>query len=485
MEKTIVEMVYNNSIQNKERLFLVDNIKAYTYEDGWKEICKAYERLLDMNVKKGDCILTECTQDARFIFCDFACNLIGAYFVPIEHKASLDRIVSIAEETEALLYITEDEIDVPCSCVLFSNIFDDEYILKNTSYEFPKLDDTAEILYTTGTTGKSKGIEITHLNNIALAENISFGTKMREGNVELIPLPLSHSHALRCLYANLYRNGTVIIKDGVIRVKEIYDAIKNYNVTAMDLSPTAVSVLLRLSRGKFSEFNNQLDYIQIGTAPLPEETKEALIEQFKNVRLYNFYGSTESGRSCVLDFNSDENKKYCVGLPTKNAHFIVVDDNGNEIKSSKDNTGLLACAGKMNMKGYWKMPELTEKTIINGYIFSQDESYIDEEGYVYVLGRKSDIINYKGIKIAPEEIESAAEGFKGLVDCACVPMEDSVAGQVPKLFVSVKNKEKFDKKEFLDYISSHIDGNKMPKLVEIIDEIPRTSNGKLQRNKLK
>ena len=118
------------------------------------------------------------------------------------------------------------------------------------------------------------------------------------------------------------------------------------------------------------------------------------------------------------------------------------------------------------------------------YVYTNDLGYIDEQGYVYMIGRKDDVINYKGIKIAPEEIEASVRKYPEIIDCACVPKEDKLSGQVPKLFVAVRDPETFQQKELFEFLKKHIDGNKMPKEVEIIDEIPRTYNGKIQRMKL-
>jgi len=482
MVHSILDVIANNARNFPERLCIVDIKGEHTYAHIWEKAQSAAMNMKKLGVEKGQCVLVECTQTAEYLICDFACNLVGAYYVPIEHKASPLRVQAIIEETDAALLICEEDYDLKIRKASFDEVcapceaFD--------AWEFPKAEDTAEILYTTGTTGKSKGIEISHANNVAIAENIAFGTEMKEGNVELIPLPLSHSHGLRCAYANFFRIGTIIVTDGVTRVKEVYDMIKKYRITALDLSPTAASVLLKLTRGRLAEFNDQFDYIQIGTAALPEETKEALCRLFPDVRLYNFYGSTESGRSCALNFNSPDDRKYCIGYPTKNAKFMVTDDNRQAIESSAENTGLLACAGAMNMKGYWRQPELTREIMKDGYIFSNDEGYIDERGFVYVLGRKDDIINYKGIKIAPEEIEEVAATYRGIIDCACVPLKDKVAGQVPKLFLVVKKPESFDKAAFMRFMEENIDANKVPKVIEYIDEIPRASNGKIKRKML-
>lgn len=484
MDDSIVGILYENASADGTRLCIVDQDGAHTYGQIWIDVVNTVLNLKDLGIKPKDCVLVECTQDARFLICCFACNLLGAYFVPIEYQASLERVSDIEKETEAKIFIYSTEYTLDCQCVEFGHVIKDNPGRGEFTPQFPKGEDTAEILYTTGTTGKSKGIEVTHTNNIALAQNISFGTQMRQGNVELIPLPISHSHGLRCCYANFYKGGTVVLVYGVSKVKYIFDLIETYQITAMDLSPSAVSVLLKLSRGKLAKFDSQLDYIQIGTEAMPEELKSELCRLFPNVRLYNFYGSTESGRSCVFDFNTQSAKKHCIGLPTKNACFIVTDENRREIVSSPDNTGLLASAGAMNMKGYWKQPELTAKTMENGYIYTNDEGYIDADGYVYVLGRRDDIINYKGIKIAPDEIEDKAKLYSGVQDCACVPIADKLVGQLPKLFLVVDDIDGFDKKQFMAFLENNIDGNKMPKQLEFVEQIPRTSNGKIVRKKL-
>lgn len=307
---------------------------------------------------------------------------------------------------------------------------------------------------------------------------------MKPNNVELIPLPLCHSHGLRCCYANLLNGSTIVLSDGISHIKSIFEMINLYKVTAIDLSPSAILILLKLSKGRFFEVNVQMDYIQIGTAILQEDTKKVLISGFPNTRLYNFYGSTESGRTCVLDFSKERDRHGCIGKPTINAKFIVTDENRKRISSSKEKVGLLASAGPMNMKGYWKKPELTKQVMQNEFFYTNDIGYIDEEGFIYILGRKDDIINCGGIKIAPDEIEESVKKYKEIIDCACVPKEDKVTGQTPKVFVVVYNKEKFQKKELIKFLEKYIDNNKIPKDIEVIDEIPRTYNGKIQRVKL-
>ena len=136
------------------------------------------------------------------------------------------------------------------------------------------------------------------------------------------------------------------------------------------------------------------------------------------------------------------------------------------------------------MTGYWGEPELSGQTMQDGYVRTADLAYIDPDGYVYVLGRADDVINYKGIKISPEEIEEAAAGCAMVADCACIPVEDELAGQVPKLFVVPAEDVEYDEAQLFKYLKEHIDDNRMPRTIERIDMIPRTYNGKILRREL-
>ncbi len=481
---SMVEILAEYAHTQPDTLFCADVTSEYTYKEAFQKTRELATKLVNMGIHAGECVMVECTQDSRFLITDFACELAGLIFVPVEHKAAGERITAILEESEAALFLYEVEHEVDTKKMSLMEFFDTPFSGNIIDFDYPELNQVVEILYTTGTTGKSKGIEVTNCNNIAIAENIKYGTEMKSGNTELLPLPLSHSHGIRCCYANLLNGGTILILDGVMRVQLVFDMLDKYNATALDLSPSAVLILMKLSKGKLAEYADRIDYIQVGTAALPEETKQIMIDNFPNVRLYNFYGSTESGRTCVLDFNAERGRTNCIGRPTKNAHFVITDDERHEIVSSEENTGLIATAGPMNMKGYFKQPELTRETMRNGYIYTNDLGYIDKDGFVYVLGRRDDIINFKGIKIAPEEIEESVRHYKDIIDCACVPKPDKISGQVPKLFISVKDRDAFSREDFYAFIEKQLDRNKIPKEIEIIDEIPRTYNGKIQRAKL-
>ncbi len=483
---TLVEILSRYAEEQPDTYLAADSLGvSLTYSESWSKVRKVATALnLQWHLAKKDCVMALCNQSVDYLVLYLACVLAGCVFVPVDKQATVERINMIAEETGSKLFI------IPNKKEAYYNLLVAEYseVLSFSGpandFQFPDPDDIAEILYTTGTTGRSKGIAITNRANIALAENVKFGVSMRKNNVELIPLTMSHSHGLRTFYANLLNGSTVVLTNGVMNVKQVFQLMEQFKVTSLDLSPSAVQFLIRLAKDMFWQYAKKLDYIEIGTAHLPEELKSELVENLPDVRLYNFYGSTESGRVCALDFNAHRDKKKCIGKPSRNAEIIFTDDERKPIQASLDTPGLLASRGPMNMTGYWKNEDLTRKILINGYVCTNDTGYIDEEGYVYVLGRKDDVINFNGTKISPVEVEEAAMLHEGVSEAACVGKPDAVAGQIPRLFIVPKDKKIFNVNEFTRFLGEHIDKNKMPKNIFLLDELPKTFNGKLNRKEL-
>lgn len=483
MYSSILEAVKQYSETQENKLAVIDSTAAYTYGQLYTKIKEGANALVNLGVSKGDYVVIECSQDARYLILDFACEMLGAIFVPVEKKAVDSRVIEIYTETKAKCIIGQTDYSAVGTWYNIDDVLTDDLTALEGEVVLPDANDVAEILYSTGTTGKPKGIMLSHRANVAVAENIMYGTEMNENTVEIIPMPLSHSHGLRTCYANLINGSCVVIIDGITNIGGFFKMIDTYNVNALDISPTLGKLLVKIAKKALEQYSEQFEYIELGTAVLDDELKEELKVLFPKTRLYNFYGSTEAGRSCAYDFNKEDYSR-CIGYPSRHAKFFVTDENKNEIESSVDHLGLLAISGEMMMEGYFNSPELTKETVIDGVIYTTDLGYIDDSGKVYVFGRADDVINYKGIKISPEEIEVVANEYEGVVDSACVPLADKMCGQVPKLFIQVNNSD-FDKKEYMNYLRANLEASRVPTKVEIIDEIPRTSNGKLQRKKLR
>lgn len=483
--QSVCQKIFVNAQRSPDKLCLADANVSLTYGQYRDNILRCASALKANGIEKGAKVVVEAAQSAEYLTVGMALQLIGAIFVPVEKNCAPAKIACFADLCGASLAVTgKQRDDMPCPCISLRELTEQaDRFEPCPADEFPCAGDVCEILFSTGTTGKEKGIVITNANNIALAQNVIDGVEMQDDNVELIPSPLNHSHGLRRYYANMYNGSTVIVAAGGMNIKGIFDSMDKYQVNSIDMVPSELTIVLKLSGKKLAGYKDRIRYIQFGAAPLMQADKDEVMQLLPDTRLYNFYGSTESGCIAIYNFNDGKDKKGCIGKPVVNADIIITGSDRNAIVSSAENTGLLASSGAMNMKEYFLDPDETAAVMYNGYIYTNDIAYYDEDGDIILLGRKGDVINVGGNKVSPDEVESIAKRHPMVEDCGCVPA-DSGIGQVPKLFVKVAKGYTLDEAELLKFIRANTEPYKVPKFIEETEEIPRTFNGKIIRRKL-
>ncbi len=492
MFTSVVQAIFAHAKKDPSKLCVADDVKALSYDEYVKKILKISNYLKSLNVKKGDKILVEASQTVDFLALETAVHLLGAIFVPFIANCHIQKIISFIKKVTPSLVILNRFDNERQDCITVSSLTINSVIENADNYEcltnfsFPQEHDVSEILFTTGSTGDEKGIMISFANNVAIAENVIHGVLLKNDNVEFILSPFNHSHGLRRYYANMLQGASVIMQNSVVYIKNIFDKSEKYHVNSMDMVPSALTLFLKLSKDHLAKYQNSMRYIQLGAAPILEGNKEKLRKLLPKTKLYNMYGSTESGVSCVYEFSSDT-KANCIGQPAYNSIIFVVDDQRREIKSSREHPGYLACKSKANMLSYYGTNTQSVTDVLqNGIVYSNDIVYFDDDGALILLGRRGSIINIGGHKVSPLEIESVAVTYEGINDCACIPVNDEELGQVPKLFIQLNsNKEAFNEEDLRKYLSCHIAYFMMPKFIEIIDKIPRTNKGSLKRELLK
>ena len=485
MFESIPEAIFYFAEKSPDALFAADNKMAFTYKQAKNAILNAVKKFIDIGIKPDNKVIVECTQNTAYLICQHAIALVGGVFVPVDRHISADRLNDIIEETDAVCYAGTKPFNDSLLFFAIDSIKPEEEEVF-FEYKMPGKEQRSELLYSTGTTGKAKGIDLTHGNNVALAENIASGVSMEPGNVEIIPVSLFHSHGLRTTYANFLNGNAVVLASGVTFMKPFFALMEKYGVNAMDLVPSAMRILCQNGAKQLKSMQDRIRYVELGSAPLTDDDKHTLQALLPKSRLYNFYGSTESGRTCTFDFASYPDKSGCIGKPVKNAEVLIVDDNHKLMENnSAENTGYLAFRGKMNMTGYWKNPELTDSIMQDGVFFTKDIGYIDADGWIYMLGRDDDIINYGGVKINPSDIEEAVMHYEDVADCGCVGVDDPVSGQVPWLFIVLDPASDITVEEIGARLMKDLEREKMPKRIIPIEQIPRTFNGKLLRKELK
>lgn len=462
--ESMLALIAGYAAERPERLCIADPDEAVSYGAFYARILKKAGQLAALGVCRGDRVAAYAAQRADYLALHFAAHRLGAVFVPLEKNLPKERAQEIAARTQAKLLLEKTQLDAPEAPL---------------PAEMPREDETATILYTTGTTGRSKGIALTHRAEVAVAQNVFYGAEMEEDTIELIPMPVSHSYGLRHCFGLLLGGRSTVLCDGVAMAGDFFALMDRYHVNALSLTPATVNILLHLTGDRLGEY--PLRYLQLGTAGVDSAMKDKMRALLPHSRLYQYYSSTEAGCACIFDYKNDFSPRR-VGRPACNSHFVIVDDDGREMRSDEKTWGLIACWGPMNMTGYWQDETLSAEVLKDGYVLSQDVGYLDAEGYLCFIGRRGDVINTGGFKVSPEEVEEAAMYFGGIRECACAAAPDPLLGQTPKLYVvPEKPEEPFDKAALARFLAGRLEEYKLPRQIALIAAVPRNYMGKPQR----
>ena len=479
MMRSIVRSIYNHSIDNPEKIAVIAPDGDICYGNFWKLIQHTSSKLKEIGISEGDRVILEASHSIEFLVCCYAIHLAKGVHVPVEKNVPNDRIEEISHELGPKLVLKGAH---PLASLGISL----DGVVENIPgrVDFPEESLLQEILYTTGTTGKSKGVMVTHYAQMNMCESQNAILNYSQDNVWLIPTPMNHAAGLRKTHMSMVKGSTVLLVDGFKNLKLFFDSMRNYKVTSLYLPPSAVHYILMLASKELAKYDEQLDFLYSSSSALPGGDKEKLIELLPHVRKFDAYGGSEVGAVCYIDYNSVHRGIGCVGKANPGVDIFIVDEDYKPIKATKDNPGIIAIKSDTVTAGYWNEPELTAQTIHDGVIYMTDLGYIDDEGYLYLVGRRDDVINIGGLKVAPTEVEDVALRYDPIAECACVPYNDKAYGRVLKMFVVMKNGFSFNIEDITSYLETKLEAYKIPKHIECIKEIPKTFNGKIDRKKL-
>jgi long-chain acyl-CoA synthetase len=245
--------------------------------------------------------------------------------------------------------------------------------------------------------------------------------------------------------------------------------------------PAGFDILRRTTADLLGRAAAHIRYVEIGSAPMKPETRRWLTEMLPQTRICHHYGLTEASRAAFTEYHGDVHKPNTVGRAAPNVEIAICDETGRRLPAGE--MGEVVVRGGMVMQGYWKQPELTEQTFSPEGLKTGDIGYLDEDGYVFLLGRRGDLINVGGRKVAPDEIEELLCQLKGVRDVGCVGEPHDLLGECVKAYL-VADRE-IAHTEVVAFLRSRVEECKIPQAVERIDSIPRTTSGKIQRQLLR
>lgn len=484
-EKIVAGYLYQHAEEHPEKIAVIADGVSTSYGCLAALVSGYASFLKGKGLAKGDIVAVKASQTLDFVAAYLAIHTAGGIAAPLEKSAPAAGVADIARFLGAKMIISNEPAALPREDAVFldsARILADAESVPPETHLLPEAEDSADILFTTGTTGISKGVELSHRALVANAEKEIDCFHFKGDTVAIVPGPLNHAANIWLLHTTVVNGSTICPLNGMTDIKGFFDVLdRTGGSPGCYLPPAAIHTLFALTGDAIGRYNGKIDFLIAGSAALPASARQRLCRLLPDARLYNAYGSSEAGLLCVYDYNACPGKEGSVGKAILNTRMLIVDDGRKVIRSSKDNVGYLASAGPSGMKGYVNEPELTRRVMADGVVYTNDIGYIDEDGFVYVLGRADDVINVGGLKVAPVEVEEAALSIDGIEDCICVPMTHSISGQAPKLLVVMREGTEFSPRDISAALLDKLEGYKIPLKYEQVDRIARTYNGKLDR----
>ena len=479
--KTIEEQIFEHVQSTPDKIALISGEIEVSYGQFWNYCLKAAASIKEnYNLQKGDRVILSAAGNIEFAYVYFGVHIAGGICVPIDPDTNQTRFDYIVKSTTPICVIGT------LHNVQMDSISFDDLINCNDKAEFvsPNKDQIADILFTTGTTGAPKGVALSYLNHAAAARNINEFIGNTSDDVELLALPVSHSFGLGRLRCSLSIGATVVMLGSFANVKKFFGEIKRCNVTIFGMVPASWGFIKKMSGKYIGKFANQLKFIEIGSSFMPIEDKQLLMELLPNTRICMHYGSTEASRSAFMEFHSYKDNLLTAGHASPHTDIKLFSTDGKVLPLGEE--GEVCVKGEHVTCSYWnETPERFASDFFDGYFRTGDCATMDSEGNIYLKSRIKEMINVGGKKVSPMEVEDILNKIPGIKESACIGIPDPgiVLGEVVKAFIVAD--ESLTDNEIMEQLKSQLEVYKLPVEIERINEIPKTSSGKIQRLKLK
>ena len=347
--------------------------------------------------------------------------------------------------------------------------------------------DLAAIIYTSGSTGDPKGVMLTHRNMLTACTSIASYLELQEDEVILGVLPLAFDYGLYQMIMAFRTGARLVLERSFTFPAQILNLMVDEGVTGFPGVPTIFSILAELKSLKDYDLT-KIRYVTNTAAALPVKHILMLRDIFPTARIYSMYGLTECKRCTYLPPKDIDRKPASVGIAIPNTEMWIVDEDGNKV--SPGNVGQLVIRGATVMKGYWEKPEATAKKLKPGtlpgeqVLYTGDFCKMDEEGFLYFVGRMDDIIKSRGEKVAPKEVENVLMNIPGVKEAAVIGVPDEILGEAVKAFVVLEEGVTMAEKQLHNECQRRLENFMVPKYFVTVPNLPKTDSGKIKKSGL-
>lgn len=485
-----------------EQIAIFENDEKITYSELKHAVDRFAGALHRRGFKKGERMGIMLYNCKEYLIAYFGIQRLGGIVVqinPMYQQHELQFMLSDAEPT--WLICSSDQIE-KLERIPYSNKLTIVTIDRNSnshalfydwiaeeSGEVPMVpinsrEDIAVLQYTGGTTGTPKGVMITHYNTVATAYHTFLtddGALRRPGERFLGIYPMFHGAGLLVMVITIFYAGTYIpIKR--FRIEDTLAQIRKYRPSHLSAPPTVYVALLN-HLGIIEEDFESLKVCRTGAAPIPLEVMHAF-EQKSGRQIVEGYGLTESNALTVRTFMRKGRKPGSVGIPVPNSDVKIVDIETGMIDLPIGEAGEILLKGPQVMKGYWRNPEETERTLRDGWLHTGDTGFLDGDGFLFIVGRKKEMIIAGGYNIYPNEIDQVLYQHPAVAEACTFGIPDAYRGETVKAAIVIKEQHSLSEEEIIEWCRERLARYKVPRHIEFREQLPKSSVGKILRRAL-
>jgi len=496
-------ITFQNKKRSKKVALLINDDKV-TYGEIKTAADKLAAYLSKQGVKEGDKVALFLRNSAEFIYAIFAVSKLGAILVPINTFLKSEELSYILEDSGSSVLIASSihdkvvnssQASTLCKFILWEgeeavvgeqHLHFDEALktVDNVSDMSKTLEDTAVLIYTSGTTGKPKGAMLSNKNVLSNADSGRRTINVKPKDRGIVFLPMFHSFTFSIgVMLPMYVGASIVIIQSIQPFSNIFKQTLTKRVTLFFGIPDVYNALAKAKLPWYFMWFNRIRAFISGAAALQPKTLDAMAKRFKRATLLEGYGLSEASPAvCMNTFKKQ--KAGSVGTALYSYEMKIVDDEMNEVH--RGTIGDIIVRGDNVMQGYLGRPEATDETIVNGWLLTGDMGYMDDEGFLFIVDRKKDLIISKGINIYPRELEEVIDAFDGVGASAVIGIQDEKSGEVPIVYIELQDGfEALDEAGLKKYMREHMANYKIPKKIHVIKELPKNATGKVLKRVLK
>lgn len=477
---------------NPDRIAVITEKEKVSYRALNQMIHSAAMKMKEnLKVEKGDRIAILSHNRMEFIVLLFAIAKLECIAVPLNIRLTAKELNFQLNDSESkILFAEKENQEFAASLIQESSlehleflegIGQEEEFLNRSSY-FEDIDEHAPfiICYTSGTTGKPKGAVLTQKNMFWNAVNNKLAIDLTSDDRCIVLLPLFHIGGIGLFaFPSLFTGGTIVIP-GKFEPEKAVHMIQQHKVTIVMGVPTIHQALLDSPSFQHADLSS-VRWFYNGGAPCPRELIDAYFD--KGFLFGQGFGMTETSPTLFMLTKEDApRKRGSIGKPVLYSEYKLVDSEGRKVVIGE--VGELIVNGPNIMKEYWKRPDATKEALNNGWLITGDLAKEDEEGFLYIVGRKKEMIISGGENIYPLEVEQVISQLEDVLEVAVVGTADPLWGEIPEAFIAKRNESVLSEGEVLRYCQGYLAKYKIPKKVTFLEELPKNATGKIRKNQL-